>query len=86
MIEAMKNFIALHYALSQRDDNQYWRDCTNINFDIDPHWHTINQFAHGSVVTMLDKMEDAFYNLEQHSGINLYCCWSWLSSILRRYV
>ena len=64
----MKNFIAIHYALSQRDDNQYWRDCTNINFDIDPLWKQSTRVAHGNVVTMLDKLEDAFYNLEQHSG------------------
>ena len=42
MIEGMKNFVALHYALSQRDDNKYWRDCTNINFNIDP-LDTINK-------------------------------------------
>jgi len=68
MIESMKNFIALHYALSQRDDNQYWRDCTNINFDIDPLWTQSTRVAHGNVNTMLDKVEDTFYNLEQHSG------------------
>ena len=31
-IEAMKNFIAMHYVLSGRDDNKYWQDCTNVNF------------------------------------------------------
>jgi len=68
MIESMKNFIAIHYALSQRDDNQYWRDCTNINFDIDPTWCQSTRSAHSSVVTLIDNPEDAFYNLEKHSG------------------
>ena len=30
--------------------------------------HNQPRIAHGNVVTMLDKMEDAFYNLEKHSG------------------
>lgn len=68
MIESMKNFIAIHYALSQRDDNQYWRDCTNIDFDIDPTWSQSTRSAHSSVVTLIDNPEDAFYNLEKHSG------------------
>ena len=82
----MKNFVAIHYALSQRDDNQYWKDCTNINFDIDPLWSQSTRIAHSNAVTLIDSAEDLYYNLEQHSGINLYCCWSWLSSLLRRYV
>ena len=56
------------YALSQRDDNQYWRDCTNINFDIDPTWRHSTRVAHGNTVVMLEGMENAFDNLEQHSG------------------
>jgi tryptophan halogenase len=68
MIESMKCFVALHYALSQRDDNQYWRDCTNINFDIDPTWRHSTRVAHGNTVVMLEDMEDAFYNLAQNSG------------------
>ncbi len=28
MIEAMANFVSLHYTLSSREDNQYWRDVT----------------------------------------------------------
>lgn len=68
MIESMKNFIAIHYALSQRDDNQYWRDCTNIDFHIDPMWTQSTRSAHSNVVTLIDNPEDAFYNLEKHSG------------------
>lgn len=29
MMETMSNFVALHYALSTREDNRYWHDCTN---------------------------------------------------------
>ena len=33
MIEAMSNFVSIHYALSSRADNQYWRDVTeNIDY------------------------------------------------------
>ena len=28
IIESMKNFVAQHYSLSSRSDNQYWIDCT----------------------------------------------------------
>ena len=27
MIDKLKNFIVIHYNLTQRDDTQYWRDC-----------------------------------------------------------
>jgi len=27
MVDKLKNFIAIHYNLTQRDDTQYWRDC-----------------------------------------------------------
>mgnify|MGYP003331654291 CR=1 FL=1 len=33
MIEAMSNFVSLHYSLSSREDNQYWKDVTeNIDY------------------------------------------------------
>lgn len=32
-IESMANFVSMHYTLSSRDDNQYWRDVTeNISY------------------------------------------------------
>ena len=32
MVDKLKNFIVMHYNLTQRDDTQYWRDCAeNIN-------------------------------------------------------
>ena len=68
MIEAMKCFVAIHYALSQRDDNQYWKDCTNIDFDIDPLWRHSTRVAHANTVVLLEGLDSAFYNLEQHSG------------------
>ena len=68
MIEAMKCFVTLHYALSQRDGNKYWKDCTDVNFDIDPTWRHSTRTAHGNVVVMLEGMVNAFNNLEQHSG------------------
>ena len=34
MIETMKNFIVMHYTMSQREDTQYWSDCVNrVNMD-----------------------------------------------------
>ena len=27
-IESFSNFVSMHYALSSREDNQYWRDVT----------------------------------------------------------
>jgi len=32
MVDTLKNFLVVHYNLTQRDDTQYWRDCAeNIN-------------------------------------------------------
>jgi flavin-dependent dehydrogenase len=42
-IEAMKNFIAMHYVLSGRDDNKYWQDCTNVDFAGKNDLHQIQQ-------------------------------------------
>jgi len=69
MIESMKNFIALHYALSMREDTPYWRDCTSkITFPLpkDAFPSTIN--AYNDVFNLLDGIENAFYDSAKLQG------------------
>ena len=60
-------FVALHYALSHRDDSEYWRDITKKSFydnrilkKIDNPVHTSNIFEN----IMKQKMEDNRYQLQ----------------------
>ena len=68
MIEAMKNFITQHYAMSMRDDNQYWRDCTEVDFTLDQMWQQSTRVAHNNIYELFDSPEKAFYNYEGQSG------------------
>ena len=60
-------FVALHFALSHRDDTEYWRDVMNRQYSKDiveqiPSWHT------GFVVAAFNKMRD--YRFDSLSGIH----------------
>ena len=66
IIESMKNFIAMHYALSSRQDTPYWVDCTEtIEFDIplcsNPK-STIMSL--NDYITFIDQLEQDMYNTE----------------------
>ena len=37
MLEAMKNFVTLHYTMSLREDTPYWKDATNT-VEFEQHW------------------------------------------------
>ena len=37
MLESMKNFVALHYTMSLREDTPYWKDATNT-VEFEQHW------------------------------------------------
>ena len=54
-------FVALHFALSHRDDTEYWRDVMNRQYSKDlvehiPSWHT------GCVVAAFNKMRDYYFS------------------------
>ena len=33
------DFIAIHYAFTQRKDTPYWKDCFNRSYDLNQFWH-----------------------------------------------
>ena len=54
-------FVALHFALSHRDDTEYWRDVMNRQYsknlvELIPSWHT------GFVKAAFSKMRDYHFN------------------------
>ena len=60
-------FVALHFALSHRDDTEYWRDVMNRQYSKDlvehiPSWHT------GFVKASFEKMRD--YHFEPVGGLH----------------
>jgi hypothetical protein len=62
MIESMKNFISIHYTLSQRQDNKYWQDCTEtVSYDLDhtAPVSTINAF--NDINGLLNGSQNSFY-------------------------
>jgi len=69
MIESMKNFVSIHYTLSQREDNQYWRDCTQtVDYDVPIDAPQSTRAAHTTIYSLLDNLENSFYNLQQNAG------------------
>ena len=48
IMEGLKDFVAIHYALSQRSDTKYWRDCRDI-FTCKKQLEKLNNFSSGSV-------------------------------------
>ena len=74
-IEAMSNFVSMHYALSSREDNQYWRDVTeNISYvnmgvslysEID---------AHANMWLLMNNPENTFVNEYDEQSGTLYVC------------
>jgi len=58
MLEAMKNFVTLHYTMSLRDDSKYWRDATeSVSF-----WQTWHE----------DTTEAAFAGLGDYRSLMDY--------------
>lgn len=48
IMEGLKDFVAIHYALSQRSDTKYWRGCRDI-FTCKNQLEKLNKFSSGSV-------------------------------------
>lgn len=69
MLESMKNFVAIHYALSSREDNQYWKDCVNtIDFTPPKDAPSSTVRAYGDVNALLDSIENSFYDFKRLEG------------------
>lgn len=70
MIESMKNFVALHYALSCREDNQYWSDCVN-NTEFNNPFTAPRSTLQGQVIydAFMDNVEKSLYDTDRFSGL-----------------
>ena len=62
VLENMKLFVAQHYYLTQRQDNKYWRDVTNIELG-HGEWRLGTEYS-----TLQSKQE--YYNLLDKQQIN----------------
>jgi hypothetical protein len=52
--ESVRDFIILHYKLTQRDDSEFWRYCANMRIPDSLH-HQIELFRETGRVTILDR-------------------------------
>jgi len=57
-------FVALHYALSHRDDTPYWKEIQNKTFDTNLNIETVN-FITGFKHLMTDRMIQKNYDLSE---------------------
>jgi len=73
MIEAMKNFIVMHYSMSQREDTPYWSDCVN-HVKIDKGWDPIIEYGESqriaceNVNALLNSLDGGSFQNNHFSG------------------
>ena len=68
MIEAMKNFIVMHYTLAQRTDTQYWRDCLDVQMDHGGHYAESDAIAMKLVWAILDSLDGGAFQNSGYTG------------------
>ena len=75
MIEAMSNFVSLHYALSSREDNQYWRDVTeNIDY-VNMGKHLYSEIdAMANTWMLMNSVENTFIKEHDEQSGSIYIC------------
>ena len=61
LLTEFKEFVAMHFALSHRDDTEYWRDVMNRQYS-DNLVNMQPSFVHGYVSAVFDKMRDYRFN------------------------
>ena len=66
---SFKDFVAMHYALSNRDDTQYWKDVTSRNFMPD-----IQDTEMASIISLPD-LSERYLNIHRydHSISGMHC-------------
>ncbi len=71
LLEGFKNFVALHYALSSREDNDYWRDCTDtLTFQpdlVNDPRSTVSALE--DYANLIDSMDKRFFNPRRIEGL-----------------
>ena len=74
-IESFSNFVSMHYALSSRDDNQYWRDVTEdvsyVNMGTNLYSETD---ANSNMWLLLSDVEDLFSRNHDNQDGTVYIC------------
>ena len=75
MIEAMSNFVSLHYSLSSREDNQYWRDVTeNIDY-VNMGKHLYSEIdAMANTWMLMNSVENTFIKEHDEQSGSIYIC------------
>ena len=74
-IESFSNFVSMHYALSSRDDNQYWRDVTEDVSYVNMGTNLYSEFdAHSNMWLMLNDVEDVFSRNHDNLDGTVYIC------------
>ena len=75
MIEAMSNFVSLHYSLSSREDNQYWRDVTeNIDY-VNMGKHLYSEVdALANTWLLMNSVENTFAKEHDEQAGSIYIC------------
>ena len=69
LIESMKNFVSIHYTLSQREDNDYWRDCTDtVNYKMDFMGPQSSIDGAVGAMNMIANVERSYRDVESMSG------------------
>ena len=68
MMEAMKNFIVMHYTLSQRTDTKYWRDCLDVEMDDGGHLCESDRIAMKLVWAILDSLDGGAFQNSGYTG------------------
>ena len=74
VIESMKNFVAMHYSLSSRDDTPYWKDATET-IPFEKHWNSVNEatlVALNDYRCFMDAMEKANWDTNEMGEGSIY--------------
>ena len=71
----MSNFVSLHYALSSREDNQYWRDVTeNIDY-VNMGKHLYSEVdALANTWLLMNSVENTFAKEHDEQAGSIYIC------------
>ncbi len=72
LTEVMRNFIVLHWVLSQRDDTPYWRSCTedvDVPTRLEDLDSNVRQLSLANTYALMDSVMNAFYAPDKLEGL-----------------
>ena len=72
LTEVMRNFIVLHWVLSQRDDTPYWRSCTedvDVPTRLEDLHSNVRQLSLANTYALMDSVMNAFYAPDKLEGL-----------------